>query len=63
MGSGKNLLGLAIMFFVFAIVFSILFWFDVSTAAKIGMFVLGFGTGGTFGGWIASRDGKSIFSG
>ena len=57
MRSGKNLLGVAIMFLVFAVVFSIVFWSDVSTAAKIGMFVLGFGSGGAFGGWLSKRHG------
>ena len=55
MRSGKNFLGLAIMFFVFATAFSIIFWADVSMAAKIGMFALGFGSGVTFGGWFYRR--------
>ena len=55
MRSGKNWLGLALMFFVFAVAFSIVFWSDVSMAAKIGMFALGFGSGSTFGGWFYRR--------
>ncbi len=56
MRSGKNLVGLSIMFFVFAAVFSVVFWQDVSLAAKIGLFVLGFGSGSTFGQWFAKRN-------
>ncbi len=45
MRSNKNLMGLSIMFVVFAVVFSIVIWRDVSLAAKIGFFVTGFGSG------------------
>jgi hypothetical protein len=31
------------------------FWADVSLAAKIGLFVLGFGSGLTTGQWLAKR--------
>jgi len=51
----KNYLGASILFFVFAAVFSLLFWEDVSLAAKIGLFVLGFGSGVTAGKWLAER--------
>ena len=55
--SGRNLFALTMMFFVFALVFSIVFWSDVSLAARIGMFVLGFGSGGSFAGWFTRRNG------
>jgi dolichol kinase len=51
----KNYLGASILFFVFALVFSLLFWEDVSMAAKIGLFVLGFGSGVAAGQWFARR--------
>ena len=56
LGQGKNLFALAIMFFIFAAVFSIIFWPEVSLAAKIGMFALGFGSGGAFAGWLTRRN-------
>ncbi len=55
MRSKRNLLGLSIIFFVFAAVFSIIFWEDVALAAKIGLFVLGFGSGGMAGQWFAKQ--------
>ena len=45
MKRNNNFLGLSIMFFVFAAAFSIIFWSDVSLAAQIGLFALGFGSG------------------
>jgi hypothetical protein len=42
MKSNNALIGLSILFFVFAVVFSGLFWAKVPLAAKIGLFVLGF---------------------
>jgi hypothetical protein len=56
MKSARNLLALALMFFVFAVVFSLIFWSDISIAAKMGMFALGFGSGVTFGGWFTQRN-------
>lgn len=47
---------LALMFFVFAVVFSVLFWAEVSIAVKVGLFAFGFGSGVMFGGWIAYRN-------
>jgi hypothetical protein len=47
MKSDKNQLALAIMFFIFAVAFSLIFWSDVSLAARIGLFALGFGSGVT----------------
>ncbi len=55
MRSNRKLIGLSIMFFVFAVVFSVVIWADVSLAAKIGFFVLGFGTGVTAGRSFAKR--------
>lgn len=56
MKSRNRLLALAIMFFIFAAAFSVMFWSEVSLAAQIGMFVLGFGSGVTFGNWFSWRE-------
>ena len=55
MKSSNYLIVLSILFFVFAAAFSVVFWVDVSLAAKIGLFVLGFGSGVTTGQWLARR--------
>lgn len=55
MKSNNYLIILSIMFFVFAGGFSVVFWGDISLVAKIGLFVLGFGSGITAGQWIARR--------
>ena len=55
--SGKNQLAVAIVFFVIAAAFSVIFWADVSLSVKIGMFALGFGSGVVFGTWFAMRNG------
>jgi hypothetical protein len=55
MRSNNYLIGLSILFFVFAAAFSVVFWGDVSLAAKIAFFVLGFGSGVTAGQWFARR--------
>ena len=55
MKSNNSLIILSIMFFVFAGGFSVVFWGDISLVAKIGLFVLGFGSGMTAGQWIARR--------
>jgi hypothetical protein len=55
MKSNNYLIGLSILFFVFAVAFSFMFWADVSLAAKIGFFVLGFGSGVTAGIWFVRR--------
>ena len=55
MKSKNVLIGLSILFFVLAVAFSLLFWADVSLVAKIGFFVLGFGSGVTAGQWFATR--------
>ena len=55
MKSNNQLIILSIMFFVFAAGFSVVFWGDISSAAKIGLFILGFGSGVTAGQWFARR--------
>ena len=55
MKSNHYLISLSILFFVLAVAFSAVFWADVSLAAKIGFFVLGFGSGVTAGQWFARR--------
>ena len=55
MKSNNILIGLSILFFVLAVAFSLVFWADVSLAAKIAFFVLGFGSGVTAGQWFARR--------
>jgi hypothetical protein len=47
-GQEKNLFAIGVMFFILG-VFSIVLWSDVSLAEKMGMFVLGFGSGRTRG--------------
>jgi predicted Na+-dependent transporter len=55
MKSNNSLIILAIVFFVFAAALSVVMWAEVSWAAKIGLFVLGFGSGVTAGQWLAKR--------
>jgi hypothetical protein len=55
MKSNNYLIILSIVFLVFAAAFSVVFWADVSLVAKIGLFVLGFGSGVTVGQWFARR--------
>jgi len=55
MKSNNYLIILSILFFVFAGGFSVVFWGDISLAAKIGLFALGFGSGVTAGQWFARR--------
>ena len=55
MKSNNMLIGLSILLLVLAAAFSLVFWADVSLAAKIGLFVLGFGSGVTAGQWFARR--------
>jgi hypothetical protein len=55
MKSKNSLIGLSIMFFVFAAAFSVVFWGDVSLVAKFCFFILGFGSGVTAGQWFARR--------
>jgi hypothetical protein len=46
---------LSIVFLILAGAFSVLFWGDVSLVAKIGLFILGFGSGVTAGQWFTRR--------
>ena len=55
MKSNNYLIILSIVFLVFAGAFSVVFWGDVSLVAKIGLFVLGFGSGVAAGQWFAKR--------
>jgi hypothetical protein len=55
MKSNNILIGMSILFFVFAAAFSLIFWADVSLVVKIGLFVLGFGSGVTAGQWFVRR--------
>ena len=55
MKSNNYWISLSIMFLVFAAAFSVVFWEDVSLAAKIGLFAFGFGSGVTAGQWLARR--------
>ena len=55
MKSNHYLISLSILFFVLTVAFSAVFWADVSFAAKICFFVLGFGSGVTAGQWFAKR--------
>jgi hypothetical protein len=57
MKSNNILIGMSILFFVFAAAFSLIFWADVSLVVKIGLFVLGFGSGVTAGQWFVRRSG------
>ena len=55
MKSNSFLIGLSILFFVLAVALALVLWADVSLAAKIGLFALGFGSGVTAGQWFARR--------
>jgi hypothetical protein len=57
MKSNNRLLGVAILFFVFAVAFSIVIWQTTSLAAVIGCFALGFGSGMAAGAWIKQSRG------
>jgi hypothetical protein len=55
MKSKNAFLEISIMLLVFAAAFSVVIWNDVSLAAKIAFFALGFGSGIAAGRWIAKR--------
>jgi hypothetical protein len=55
MKSNNYLIILSILFLILAGSFSVVFWGDISLLAKIGLFVLGFGSGMTAGQWFARR--------
>jgi len=56
MKANNRMIGVSIMFLLFAAAFSIIFWDDVSLAPKIGYFVTGFGSGVAAGVWFARRN-------
>ena len=56
MKTRNGMLALAIMFFVFAAGFSVIFWGEVSLAAKIGLYALGVSSGLMLGGWVSQRN-------
>jgi hypothetical protein len=58
MKSPSVLIGLSITFFVIAVALSAAIWNDVSLAAKMGLFVLGFGSGVAAGRWLAQRSAR-----
>jgi hypothetical protein len=49
------MLGVSIMFIVFAIVFAIVIWKDTSLSAILAFFATGFGCGMATGVWFARR--------
>jgi len=55
MKSNNYLIILSILFLVFAGGFSVVFWGDISLAAKIGLVALGFGSGVMAGQWYARQ--------
>ena len=55
MKSSYTFLGLSIIFLIFAVVLSVVIWSNISFAAKIAFFVLGFGSGIAAGQWIVKR--------
>ena len=55
MKSNNRLLGVSLLFIVFAIAFALVIWKGTSLAAMIGFFALGFGCGMATGVWFARR--------
>jgi hypothetical protein len=55
MKSNNAVIGIGLLFLIFATAASITFWMDVSSPVKIGMFALGFGSGVAVGTLIARR--------
>ena len=55
MKSINYLISLSIMFLIFAVALSVVFWGDVSVAAKISLYGLGFCSGVTAAQWLAKR--------
>jgi len=51
----SNLVPVALLFLVFAAVFSVTIWPEVSSAAKIAFFCTGFGSGVATGRFLAAR--------
>jgi hypothetical protein len=55
----RSPLAIAAIFFVFAAAFSVIFWPDVSVAAKLAFFVTGAGFGIGIGGFANQRSRES----
>jgi hypothetical protein len=53
--NNNRMIGVSIMFLVFAAAFSVIFWEDVSLLAKIAYFAMGFGSGAAAGIWFTRR--------
>jgi hypothetical protein len=58
MKSLNVLIGLSILFFVIAVALSAVIWDDVSLAAKIGLFLFGFGSGVAAGKALPERSAR-----
>jgi len=55
MKSNNALVGMALLFLALAAIVSTVFWNDISSAVKIGMYVLGFSTGVAAGVLLSRR--------
>ena len=55
MTSANSFLGLSIMFFILAVMFSIVLWPEASLAAKLAFFAVGFASGIMAGQYLARR--------
>lgn len=55
MKSNSTLVIIGLLSLLLAVVSSAVLWAEVSSAVKIGMFALGFGSGVAAGAWIARR--------
>jgi hypothetical protein len=59
MAQRKNFIATAVLFFLFAAVFSVVLWPDVSDAAKIAFFATGVGCGVGIGQFLGRQTPKS----
>jgi hypothetical protein len=59
MKSNNILTGIALLFLILAVASSVVVWSEITSAAKIGMFAFGFGSGIAAGTLIARRS-KSL---
>ena len=55
MKSNDLLLGVSILFIIFAVVFALVIWKDTSLSAILAFFATGFGSGAAAGSWFARR--------
>lgn len=58
MKSNNALVGMSLLFLLLAVSTSLVFWSDISSAAKVAMFAFGFGTGVTASPLIARLKNK-----